>query len=198
MRTWLMLALALTLAALGHAGAPMAAAQGEGLPAEALDREWTLASLQRAPGDVTDTTDAGITLQFGADGRVSGSDGCNRFGGTYTAGAGGQLEITLGPSTLIACEQAVMDLAFAYTGALDEVSTYSLDGGRLELGFGGGQGALSFEGAGEAGGGETDTGAPPATLPSTGGGPGQATASALLALALLAAGAGLRLRAARR
>lgn len=206
MRMWLMLALVSGLVAVGLVGAPTVAAQGSGLPAEALDREWSLTSLQRAPGDVTDTAGAGITLQFGSDGRLSGRDGCNSFAGTYTADEGGQLEITLGPSTLIACEPAVMDLATAYVGALDEVATYRLDGGRLELGFGD-QGLLVFEAAGatdagdadEADTGATDTGAtdtgsaaPPATLPSTGGEENLALAGALLALALLAGGAALR------
>jgi hypothetical protein len=38
-------------------------------------------------------------------GRIwSGSDGCNSANGSWTLGAGGQLSATLGPSTLIGCE----------------------------------------------------------------------------------------------
>lgn len=180
MRHWLMLALALAL--VGLVGG-RAAAQG-GLPADALDKDWTLVSLQRAPGDTTDTTGKGITIQFAADGSVFGSDGCNRYRGTYTAGSGGTLDVTLGPSTLMACEQPVMDLALAYTQALDGVEGFTLAAGKLEL-TGAGGAALSFAGA--AGG--------PAGLPSTGGETGATFALMALALALLGGALVLRRRA---
>jgi heat shock protein HslJ len=154
----LMLGLMVALAVLGLGGVLPAAAQGDALPAELLDKEWPLASLQRAPGDVVDTTGKGITLQFAADGSVSGSDGCNRFGGAYTVGAGGQMTITLGPSTLIACEQAISDLAQEYTQALGKVASYSTSAGSLQLSDSAGQAALTYTTGG------------PTTLPATGAG----------------------------
>lgn len=180
MRFRLMLALALALMALTGG---RAAAQG-GLPADALDKDWGLVSLQKAPGDTTDTSGKGITIQFAADGSVFGSDGCNRYRGTYTAGADGTLDITLGPSTLMACDQAVMDLAFAFTQALDGVESFTLAGGKLDLAGASGS-ALSFATAAAGG---------PAALPSTGGETDAAAALALLALALLGGGLALRRR----
>jgi hypothetical protein len=51
---------------------------------------WQPAAYQQAGADV-DISAATITLQFSADGHVSGSSGCNTYSGSYTAGAGGQL-----------------------------------------------------------------------------------------------------------
>lgn len=43
-------------------------------------------------------------VMFGADGRYTGSDGCNGRGGVYRLGADGIVLATSGPSTLIGCE----------------------------------------------------------------------------------------------
>jgi heat shock protein HslJ len=166
----LVLGLMLAMALVGLGSVRNVAAQ-DALPADLLGKEWPLASLQRAPGDVVDTTGKGITLQFSADGSVSGSDGCNRFGGAYTVGSGGQLTITLGPSTLIACEQAISDLAFEYTQALGKVASFSTGASGLQLSDSGGQATLTYTTGG------------PATLPSTGAGDELGLSGLLLALA---------------
>jgi heat shock protein HslJ len=191
MRTLLVLGLTLTLFGLGFGGGRTAAAQGDGLPADLLDKEWSLVSLQRAPGDTLDATGKKITLQFAADGTASGSDGCNRIIASYTTGAAGKLTITLGPTTLIACEPAVTDLATAYTKALGAVSSYSVPGpGRLALTASDGQ-VLSYTTGATTGG--------PATLPTTGGAEAPLAGGLLLALLLCCAGLGLRqVKAARR
>jgi heat shock protein HslJ len=142
-----------------------------GLPADALGKAWGLASLQLAPGDTVSTGGKGITLQFAADGSLSGSDGCNTFQGTYKADEDGNLDIALGASTRKACEQAVMDLASTYTQALDAVLGYRLVNDRLDLDGSGGS-LLSFA--------EAPIG-PPTTVPATSG-----EAAPLLALMLLA------------
>lgn len=74
---------------------------------------------------------AGATprLGFGADGVVSGFDGCNTFTGTYTvlpAGTSqGALTILPGPGTTLACAQDVMTQAQAFMTALGQVTAYS-------------------------------------------------------------------------
>ena len=61
-------------------------AQGTGLPSEMLNVEWSLVSIQSAPGTVENTTGKGLTIKFDASGMANGSGGCNTFRGSYTAG----------------------------------------------------------------------------------------------------------------
>jgi heat shock protein HslJ len=71
-------------------------------------------------------------LRFEA-GRVSGSPGCNRIGGTYTL-ADGQLSFkpTM-QSTMMACPEPQMQQEQAVGLAMTRVATYRLDGDRLDL-----------------------------------------------------------------
>jgi uncharacterized lipoprotein YbaY/predicted secreted protein len=124
-------------------GAP---AQTASLPSELLNREWNLTSLQRGPQNVQNTTGAGVTIRFSADGKVSGKGGCNGFGGNYTAGANRGLTISQIISTLIACAApSANTLEQEYFSALQSVSSYALDGSsRFQLIYNNGQGRLSY------------------------------------------------------
>jgi uncharacterized lipoprotein YbaY/predicted secreted protein len=116
------------------------------LPNELLNRDWSLVSLQRAPQDVQNTSGAGVTIRFSADGRVSGSAGCNGFGGSYTAGANNSITFSQLVSTLRACASpSVNTLEQEYLGALQSVASYALDGpARLQLRYNNGQGLLTY------------------------------------------------------
>ena len=73
----------------------------------------------------------GISAQFTADGKVSGSAGCNQYAGKYTTSGS---SITFDPSimsTAMACEQAVMDQEQVYLKMLPEVKTYEVKGDQL-------------------------------------------------------------------
>jgi heat shock protein HslJ len=90
---------------------------------------WVLSSLD---GDLPlpDTT---ATLQFGADGTVSGSDGCNQFSSTY-AQEGSSLTIAQpAASTMMACQADVMSQAEAYMAALARTTTFSANQRQLTL-----------------------------------------------------------------
>lgn len=79
-----------------------------------------------------------ITLRF-EGGRVTGSDGCNRYSGPFTT-TGGALSITkAAASTMMACEPPeVMEQAHEYTAALAGAKGYRVvDGQLLLLGEGG-------------------------------------------------------------
>ena len=75
---------------------------------------WVLSSLDgNLP--VPDTT---VTLQFGADGTASGTDGCNQYSTTFTQD-GANLTINQPmASTMMACPEPIMNQATAYTAAL--------------------------------------------------------------------------------
>ena len=90
---------------------------------------WVLSSLNGQlplPG-------ASVSLQLGQDGTATGSDGCNRFTTTYTAGQSNISFGTPGASTMMACTDAVMQQADAYMAALAAANRYQLRGGQLIL-----------------------------------------------------------------
>ena len=78
------------------------------------------------------------TITFGTD-RVTGSGGCNGFGGTYTF-ANGVLTFGEMPMTLIGCQDPVGSIETAFMQILTSVKTVSIDeGGQLLLEGTGGQ-----------------------------------------------------------
>lgn len=98
---------------------------------------WTLVSLT---GQAVPAT-PGATLRF-EGGRAQGSDGCNRFGGPYTATDGG---LKIGPqlvATRMACPEPAGALASAFNAALAATQSHRVDGGRLVL-LGAGGAALA-------------------------------------------------------
>ena len=75
-----------------------------------------------------------LTAEFGKDGTLSGSAGCNNFNGTFKVDGD---KITIGPlaSTMMACDQpeGVMEQEAQYLAALQSAATYSIEGNRLEF-----------------------------------------------------------------
>jgi heat shock protein HslJ len=89
---------------------------------------WTLSSL---PGHSL-VTGATPTLRF-EGGRVSGTDGCNRYTAPYTA-KGSVLQIGPRPaSTMMACPPATMKQADAFVDALTRARAYRITGEQLQL-----------------------------------------------------------------
>lgn len=88
---------------------------------------WTLASL---PGTAPV---AGVTptAEF-ADGRIAGTDGCNRYTGSYEV-VGGALRVSRLASTMMACAPDVAAQAKAFTDALTAAHSLRVADGRLEL-----------------------------------------------------------------
>ncbi len=85
-----------------------------------------------------------ISIIFTGGGKISGSAGCNRYSGTYTA-SGTNLKITSPlASTRMACEQTIMDQETAYLNALAEVKSYSISGDQLTLSNAAGQNILAY------------------------------------------------------
>jgi heat shock protein HslJ len=81
---------------------------------------------------VSALTGSSLTVVFNEDGTISGSGGCNNFNGSYEVDGSA---ITIGPlaSTLMACEQDVMDQEAAYLAALQSAATYQVEGSMLEV-----------------------------------------------------------------
>ncbi len=90
---------------------------------------WALSELKgEAP-----LAGTGISAQFTTDGRVAGSAGCNRYSGAYTVSGKNLTVATPLASTMMMCEQAVMDQESAYLATLGEVKTFAIQGDQLTL-----------------------------------------------------------------
>lgn len=73
-----------------------------------------------------------ITAQFGEDGKLTGSAGCNTYNATYTLD-GEAIEIGPAAITMMFCEEpaGVMEQEMAYLAALDSVARFRIEGDGL-------------------------------------------------------------------
>ena len=89
-----------------------------------------------------------MTLVFGTDGTVSGSDGCNRFSTTYTT-TGSTIRVRpTAATTMMACPQPVAQQATAYMQALVLADKYEVRSNMLTL-FDGNKVVATFVNAGQ-------------------------------------------------
>lgn len=111
----------------------LAACQQAAEPEASMDlagTNWILSSLN---GELP-LTGTAVTLQFGTDGTAFGTDGCNRFNTTYTQdGSNMTINSSAGISSMMACEEPVMNQATAYTTALSATTSFSASGTQLSL-----------------------------------------------------------------
>jgi heat shock protein HslJ len=111
------------------AGAAASAGTGEAETNPLAGTSWTLATLNgEAPLAETE-----ITLNFGEDGNLSGSDGCNRFSTSYTVDGDSITIAPNGASTMMACPEPVMEQATALMTTLGDVTAYTVDSASLSL-----------------------------------------------------------------
>lgn len=100
---------------------------------------WILSAL---PGQ-SDPLPTTATLQF-EDGKVYGSDGCNRYAGTYTSTG---TEFDMGEHTILtkkACTEPVMRLAETFTAALRTANALLLAAEKMVLLDAGGNALATF------------------------------------------------------
>ncbi len=89
---------------------------------------WVLTSLLgKAPLKGTE-----LTSEFTASGAVSGSAGCNRYGGKY-ASSGQKLRVSSLASTQMACATKIMAQESAFLKALASTRSYAVSGSTLTL-----------------------------------------------------------------
>lgn len=114
----------------GFVAVPVLADAAPADPAVLQGAAWIVEDINR--GGVIDN--ARLTLTFGADGRVSGSGGCNNFSGTYSVDGS---KLTLSPLAMTrrACVAPALSAQESrYTTALNGELTWSITGdGALEL-----------------------------------------------------------------
>jgi heat shock protein HslJ len=131
--------------------APSASASAEPAPASSpiaglTGKTWELVAItEKVPAfqGVIPPADAGkYTIEFKADGTFSAKADCNQVAGTYTATATGEMTITPGPSTLVACAEG--SLGDLYVLGLTNTTGYAITDALLTLNLAD-QGTLQFK-----------------------------------------------------
>lgn len=115
---------------------------GEALQLE--DTSWKLVELDGQPI----LPNSEVTIQFD-EGKAGGSSGCNSYNGEYTLEADGSIQFGPMASTMMACEQGLMDQEINFFQTLVEVTAAEIDDGRLTMEDGAGSVLLVFERAAE-------------------------------------------------
>ncbi len=109
---------------------------------------WKLTTLVSAGTATSAIVNEGIGreagLQFLPESRVAGSGGCNAIGAGFTLDGN---TISFGPvmSTMMACAEDVMQQEFAFTQALEQIKTFTIEGDTLTLSSADQQTQLIFE-----------------------------------------------------
>jgi len=95
---------------------------------------WQATGINNGKGGVVSlVAGSTVTLEFAADGKASGSAGCNRFTTSYQAD-GPRLSFSNTAATRRACGAAgLMEQEQAFLKALESVATTRIEGERLEL-----------------------------------------------------------------
>jgi heat shock protein HslJ len=112
------------------AAAMLLAGCGSDASADTLtNTEWELEELHGR--DVLD--DISVTMKLGEDDELSGSGGCNRYIGTWETDDGDKITLAASGTTMMACDQPVMDQEQAFLEALASTVRFDLEDEELEL-----------------------------------------------------------------
>jgi putative lipoprotein len=121
--------------------APAARAGGAELT---IPSKWKLESFGKAGSEAALVQGSTVTLEFNADGQLSGNGGCNGYGGKYEI-QGSSIKITEVVSTLMACaDDAVTQQESQYFKALQSASGFEVSGDTLTILYDNGQSKLIF------------------------------------------------------
>jgi heat shock protein HslJ len=96
---------------------------------------WTLDTITHPSGNAPVPEQERPTIAF-AEGRVSGSAGCNTYSGSYSVD-GSSLELGTLAATSMACVGDAAVIEVAYMGPLAKVDSFSVRGDTLTLSGGG-------------------------------------------------------------
>ena len=97
-----------------------------------LTGTWTLTSYGTADALSAAVADVEANLTFSEDGAVTGTSGCNEFGGGYTVEVD-QITFNEIVSTLKLCDTPLMGQEEAMTQVLIETATYQIEGNTLTI-----------------------------------------------------------------
>ncbi len=131
MKKWLAFAAAATMGALALSGCGGSSSSSD-VTLEEMTGAWVLESGKGAAGELKPVDGVPVELNVEQDGTFSANAGCNNLFGSLTV-ENGKLDIGPVASTMMACDDALMDLDQAYIAALEAVDHGSVDGEKLTL-----------------------------------------------------------------
>ena len=95
---------------------------------------WDLFSYNNGKGGIqTVIIGSETTADFRADGKLSGSGGCNQYNAEYTTTASNGITITQPITTLMACAEPIMQQETQYLSLLQKATKYEISGDQLTL-----------------------------------------------------------------
>jgi len=95
---------------------------------------WDLSSYTNGKGGIeTVITGSVTTAVFGSDGKLSGSGGCNQYAAGYTTTAPNGITITQPITTLMACQENLMQQETQYLSLLQKAAKYEISGDQLTM-----------------------------------------------------------------
>ncbi len=109
---------------------------------------WVLVSYGDSSDRQVALEDVEVTAIFSREsatgpGELNGFAGCNTYFGSFETD-GNSLTIGDLGSTMMACEEGIMDQEAQYLSALEAANSYSIEGSLLEISYDGGAEVLSF------------------------------------------------------
>ncbi len=115
-------------------------------PAQTLEGRWDLRSFGPVGSETTVPTENPVFIIFSADGKITGSGGCNRyFGGWgHLEGTEDAVRIWHTGSTRMACPEPIMTREYRFLEELSRVSKYRIEGKELRLFYNEGRGVMLF------------------------------------------------------
>jgi heat shock protein HslJ len=111
-------------------------------PQKLMIPRWFLSELTYNGAQVA-LGDAQITLQFTQDGQINGNAGCNDYFASYTTDSTGKMSFSQAAATKMFCENN-MQQENAYLGALEQISQFKTEQGKLILSSSDGKTSLIF------------------------------------------------------
>ena len=105
---------------------------------------WEVVNYNNGRGAlVTALPDTRLTMEFGANGSLTGNSGCNSYTTSYQVN-GSNITIGLPSGTQMLCEspEGIMAQEAEFLAALQSASAFTLNGSRLEMRTAGGQNAI--------------------------------------------------------
>lgn len=106
------------------------------VPGDLTASTWRLEALGAGAAAASPIAGTEVSVTFTADGRISGTGGCNRFFGTYESGEGGSLTFSPLGATRMACPPEIMSQEDSFFVALGRVTSFAIEDDRLSLAAG--------------------------------------------------------------
>lgn len=107
------------------------------------DKDWQLKMVVDGEKMLSPSAPVIASANFADDGKVSGSNGCNRYFGTYSQSAGNLTFSPLG-ATRMACINTAMDVENAFNNAAGHVANWQISGDELVLSDSNGKAVMKF------------------------------------------------------